>query len=66
MTGLPQKYDTPSRETRTFTRAELNAAFKPIAPVEPVGDFPSCFVQLAFDSCGKERHRKTVGVTVTR
>lgn len=66
MTALPQRYATQAREPRTFTRAELEAASRPIAPVEPVDGFPSCFVQLAFDSSGVEKHRTTTGVTVTR
>jgi glyoxylase-like metal-dependent hydrolase (beta-lactamase superfamily II) len=66
MTGLPEKYALQSRRPRQWTRAELETAKRPIAAAEPVGEFPSCYVQLAFDAQGKLLQRHCAGVCVTR
>lgn len=53
LTGLPQKFETQSKRPRQWPRSRLEKLRKPIAPDDPVGPFPWCYVKLIVDSAGK-------------
>ncbi|MCC6338021.1 MAG: hypothetical protein IT380_29015 [Myxococcales bacterium] len=53
LSGLPQAFETQNRRPRQWRRSRLALQRKPIAPDEPVGDFPSNYVHLVLSAAGK-------------
>ena len=53
LTGLPQAFETQNKKPRQWSRSRLTHLKRPIAADEPVGAFPSNYVQLVVDASGK-------------
>jgi hypothetical protein len=55
LTGLPQKFEEQNKTPRRWERAKLARLRSPIAPDEPIAEFPACYVQLAITRAGVAR-----------
>ncbi|MBE2252455.1 MAG: hypothetical protein IAE78_23180 [Myxococcus sp.] len=53
LSGLSQAFETQDRKPRQWPRSRLARLKKPIAPDEPVGEFPTNYVHLVLSSAGK-------------